>query len=793
MFPIDDVPIDPPGNTPASEKRLRAIINDPVIKALNELHSRLLVHDSKLDEDSERLASIHARLTTLEEKVAGLTPCPDEDDEDPTEEPTPPPDPEDPPDIPPPPPPADPDVFLVATATTLDFAAVEGEAPPAAKTIRFSRSGGDPGDLSAPTVTNVTDPDDIIQGIPSVIEIDQDNWDVIVIPKVGVAGSFTGSITVESVDQDNPPIVITINLETEAPPIPVPPPTPTLEITPTTLAFSGTEGGAPTPASAEVTVFNSTPGAILQAPTVVVSDSNAILASVVVNQFGSQTWKIVATAVNPCPAAGNYNASVSVFSQGANSSPKMFTVTLSVEAGTPVPTPTLELVASPTSLSFDMVEGAALPAAKKFLLTKSGTGTLQTPVILGVSDPDDIIDTNPLVATGAQSWEITVTPKEGAVGAHNSSITVQSPNQTNPALVLPVTQAVTPAPVVAGTVEALMGPFVSVAAAKALGAVFTKYENDFVLYDEQQVLPCDPAVTNIDTFLNCNYYDRAMIYYVWWERTGDIKYKNRADAIVNRWINIIIGQNGGIVHHQAMMDGVALKWLIDATANAKTAVGKVGDNFAYHVTADPSGYIGDPTRMDNRIQAYAIKSCLLAHLIAAPSTGCCVGVPGGNNFANVLRTALNKILNTRDADGQWRGAKCGTAGRATHPFTVGLLWDSLIRYYEHFEADSRIPGAIQVSAEVMWQQDWIVAEQAFKYVAISCPGEGSPTPAFDLNNLIVNGFAWTARRLNSQTWWTRADQIFAGCVNRNSPSSSAKHFNQSYSSSYRYVAWRAGR
>jgi hypothetical protein len=283
-----------------------------------------------------------------------------------------------------------------------------------------------------------------------------------------------------------------------------------------------------------------------------------------------------------------------------------------------------------------------------------------------------------------------------------------------------------------------------------------------------------------------------MIYYVWWQRTGDAKYRDRGTAVaLNFRQNYLEPNNYGLSHHWAMMDGIALHYLVTGDPASLTAIGKVADNFAYIVNADPGGYISDPARMDNRIQAYAIKSLLLAYRLRAPSVGIGgIGIPGGNDWAAVLRTALGKILGTRDADGQWRGAKCGTAGRASHPFTIGLLHDALIRYALLFEADARILPAVRQSADVLWAQDWLAASAAFKYVGIDCPGEGGPSPAPDLNNLIVNGYAWVWKMTGDGTYRQRADAIFAGGVNADGASNGGKWFNQEYTSSYRYLAWR---
>lgn len=394
-----------------------------------------------------------------------------------------------------------------------------------------------------------------------------------------------------------------------------------------------------------------------------------------------------------------------------------------------------------------------------------------------------------------------VTARWVATGA-SASRTVTLIGPTAPTPTPTPTPSPSPLPADTSAVSRLMGPYLTSAQITAFGGFYAKYEGDFVRWDDTQWTNTCRVPVSPDAALICNQYDRAAIYYVWWRRTGLAKYRGRADTVALRFRAMLesSGSNYGPVHHHAMMDGLMLHAALTGDAASALAVGKVADRFAYGVNAlDPNvtRYIDNPNYQDNRMQAYTLNVLLAAYRIQAPSVGIPspVGIPGNNNWASVLRTTLNKVLGTRDADGQWRGAKCGlnSSGqlvRATHPFTIGLLHDALIRYYEHFEQDPRIPAAIQQSAELLWAHDWLSASQAFKYVGISCPGEGGPTPAADLNNLLLNGFAWTARRLQSATWQARADAIFAGSVNADSPSSGPKQFNQSYTSSYRALAWR---
>jgi hypothetical protein len=401
----------------------------------------------------------------------------------------------------------------------------------------------------------------------------------------------------------------------------------------------------------------------------------------------------------------------------------------------------------------------------------------------------------------------TTTHKYGASKTYNSSLTVTDTGGLASSVVKTVTlvpvnvppvvdttkppvDTTKPPPQPLGVVESITGPLVSVGTVSALGGVFDQYEKDFPAFDEGQWAACGPKWDCI------NYYDRSEIYYAWWKRTGDAKYLPRANAVALDFrTNYLEANNYGIAHHWAMCDGVALHYLTTGDARSQLAIARVGENFAWQVgdatgqVGDPSGYFTTPT--DFRINAYAIKCLLDAYIIKAPSNGQnTAGWPAVPDWGVVLRTALNKILKLRDADGQWRGAKCTDGRRVSHPFTNGLLYDALLRYYTQFEPDPRIPAAVKGSLDILWRDDWIAASSAFKYVGESCGPEGTASPAADLNQLILNGYAFVGKVLGDATSQSRANAVFAGGVNGRGVTGDAKHFNQQYTSSYRYFAIR---
>ena len=326
----------------------------------------------------------------------------------------------------------------------------------------------------------------------------------------------------------------------------------------------------------------------------------------------------------------------------------------------------------------------------------------------------------------------------------------------------------------------LLGTIVTTSELTSLGGAFADYERNFVTYDEQQWAANGARWDLID------YYDRALIYYAWYRRTGDPKYLSRANAVALDYRRNYVEAAAYLIQpHWSMLDGVALHYLMTGDEASRTAVGQIADLFTGLTYRDDIGVRG---RTDNRVQARYIMAVLLAHQIQAPSLGVQAGgINGGHDWATELRRALPLILGTQDADGAWRLSSCGDGGPATvHPFTTGLLMDALTRYYDLFEPDPRIPPAIRRAADYLWANDWLPGSSAFKYIERVCPSEGGPDAAPDLNNLIVSGFAWTYRMSGDPTYKQRAEAIFDGAV-ANAWISPTKQFNQVYSSSVRIL------
>jgi uncharacterized protein YjdB len=321
----------------------------------------------------------------------------------------------------------------------------------------------------------------------------------------------------------------------------------------------------------------------------------------------------------------------------------------------------------------------------------------------------------------------------------------------------------------------LVGPTVTVAATANWGATFQKYETDFRTFADYHWNLNGSAWEE-------NYYDRAQIYYAWWMRTGSITYWERATALALSYRRDYIESSTYTpAAHWSQMEGLELHYLLTGDEASRTAVGYVADafNVPYYMNDldDPAGLL------ENRIQARTLMAFLTAWKLNAPSRT-------GSLWSTLLPTALTRILASQDPSGAYLFTRTDNQCGYNKPFMVGLLNDAFIKYHTYFTPDARIPGAIQRAVDYLWAHDWRATPRAFVYLGGPCPGhDEGQVPSPDLNNLIVNGFGWTYQQTGNPVYRDRAEQIFAGGV-AGAWLNGTKQFNENYTTSFRYLAWR---
>ena len=336
-------------------------------------------------------------------------------------------------------------------------------------------------------------------------------------------------------------------------------------------------------------------------------------------------------------------------------------------------------------------------------------------------------------------------------------------------------------------------------ATRTLGSPFAKYDTDFKKYADRH------WKARADAWQE-NYYDRSLVYYVAWMRSGDPEYWRRGTMIALKYRREYVERNNyGSSPHWAQLRGLELHYLLTGDTLSRRAVPGI---FAQHLVsytmpkANGKAHVEDTnvSYMENRIQARVLQAALSSWRMQASfkRAGGYGGEMSPATWPTRLRDILNKVLSTQNADGSWSWVQiCG--GQLN--YMVGMLNDVLIAYYTDFEPDPRIPLAIERANEYLWTTQWLPNAKAFKYASVPCSPNpsgrnvGGPTPAGDLNGLLIASYGWLYQHTGDPKWRTRGDAILAGLVAPRWASNytGSKQFNQAYTSSFKYFAYRARR
>jgi hypothetical protein len=214
---------------------------------------------------------------------------------------------------------------------------------------------------------------------------------------------------------------------------------PQLSVTPASLSFSATQGGA-NPAAKSLAVANTGGGTL----SFTASDDAPWLSVAPASGTAPQSVS-VSTDVSGLPP-GTYSGTVAITSAGAQSSPATIPVTLTVETAPP-PTPVLAV--APASLSFSATAGGSPPASRTVDVTNAGAGTLS----FTASDDAPWLTITPASGTAPQALTVTANQAGLAAGNHSATITVTAAGASGSPKTVAVTFAVAP-PVTGGLVAA---------------------------------------------------------------------------------------------------------------------------------------------------------------------------------------------------------------------------------------------------------------------------------------------------------------------------------------------------
>jgi outer membrane protein assembly factor BamB len=242
---------------------------------------------------------------------------------------------------------------LNVTPTTLSFTATTGGADPASKTTAISNSGG--GSLSFTTSSGASSWLAASPGSGSAPAT------VTVSPHITglAAGSYDGTVTITAAGATGSPQTVAVHL------VVTDPTPPALGVTPTSLSFTATTGGAD-PAS-KTTAISNTGGGTLSFTTAT-GGSSWLAAS---PASGSAPATVTVSPHTGALAAGSYDATVTITAAGATGSPQTVTVHLVVTDPLPPPPPSgsdwLQVDHDPAKTGFASGETAIGPAQARNL------------------------------------------------------------------------------------------------------------------------------------------------------------------------------------------------------------------------------------------------------------------------------------------------------------------------------------------------------------------------------------------------------------------------------------------
>jgi hypothetical protein len=335
----------------------------------------------------------------------------------------------------------------------------------------------------------------------------------------------------------------------------------------------------------------------------------------------------------------------------------------------------------------------------------------------------------------------------------------------------------------------LVGPTLTSAATSALGGTFAKYEANFSNYSEA-LWAQEGAGYN-----EANYYDRALIYYAFWARTGNATYWARAGRMAYDYrVKYLEHAGYGSSPHWSQLEGVEKHYLLTGDEKSRAAV----TNTAYMLQLAylNSSYMTAKAG-ESRIAARVLHAQLLAWRLA-PAGSPAITFRGTNmvgvNWGANVESAISKLVTWQKTDGSYpSGEVCG--GQLN--YMVGLLNDALIKTYDYYvptgTSRTTLQGTIQTlvqkAADYMWSTQWIAGSGSFKYASVTCSGVGGTNASPDLNLLIVSGYGWLSKRTGNAKYVTQGDAIFATGVSK-AMVQLTKQFNENYTSSFRYVGLR---
>lgn len=300
--------------------------------------------------------------------------------------------------------------ILSVSPAALTFAAVEGGAKPPSQNVSVQNLGGKALSWTAsanqPWVSFLP----ASGQAPATVAIG-------VNPAGLTAGTHTATVTIDAPGVQGAPKTVAVTLNITAP-IPA-----TLSVTPPSLTFSATAGGA-NPAAQPLSITNAAAGAINWT-----AQSSAAWLKISAPS-GSTPATLNVSADIAGLTANTYTGSVTITSPGAGGSPKVIGVTLTVGAAA-----AQSLNVLPGTLAFTTISGGANPSPQTLSVTNGGGGSFGWTV----QSNQTWLAVNPAAGSTPGSISATVSIAGLAAGTYNGTVTVTAAGIPGSPKQIPVT------------------------------------------------------------------------------------------------------------------------------------------------------------------------------------------------------------------------------------------------------------------------------------------------------------------------------------------------------------------
>jgi hypothetical protein len=304
---------------------------------------------------------------------------------------------------------------LNLSPTSLAFTAQQGGSNPAAQTLAITNKGGGTLTWAASDNTAWISPSPASGTGNGVATITVSTGSL-------AAGTYNGAVTLNATGAASVTVPVTFTV-TPAPPA--------LNLSPTSLAFTATQGGA-NPATQTLSISNTGGGTLNWSA----SDNAAWLTLSSSTGTGNGTVTLSVTTGTLTPAT--YSGTV-MLSGGTGVTPVSVPVSFTVAAA-PVPP---AIGTSPTSLSFTAQEGGSNPVAQALTISNTGGGTLSW----SVSHDATWLWHTPGTGTGTGTVTISVISGSLTAGTHSGRVIIWPTGSTATPITVPVTFTVAAAPV----------------------------------------------------------------------------------------------------------------------------------------------------------------------------------------------------------------------------------------------------------------------------------------------------------------------------------------------------------